>query len=230
MPVRRYYPTAASALTAILYFHDSGNVFVDLDTHNKVTRLIARASGCAVVTVDCRLEPEHKFPRLLDDCLGAVDLLRASGAGWDIRAARLAVAGDSAGAQRILHALITKRDSWRRALSAGGLIYGAYYGDIASPSYAEFGGPEFDLPVADLSVYRELLLDQAQPKSLARLRLDDADLADLPPMHVYCAGLNPLLDDSVRLAAALRAAGNAGDLTVYPGMVHAFIHFSRMVD
>ena len=116
------------------------------------------------------------------------------------------------------------------ALAAGALIYGAYYGDIASPSYAKFGGPEFDLPVADLAVYREMLLDPARPDDLARLRLDDADLADLPPVHVYGAGLDPLLDDSVRLAAALRAAGNAGDLAVYPGVVHAFIHYSRMVD
>ena len=54
----------------------------DLDTHDKVTRLIARASGCAVVAVDYRLAPEHKFPRPLDDCLAAVDFLRANGADW----------------------------------------------------------------------------------------------------------------------------------------------------
>ncbi|MED5367430.1 MAG: alpha/beta hydrolase fold domain-containing protein [Pseudomonadota bacterium] len=230
VPVRRYYPTAADALPAILYFHGGGNVVGDLDTHDKVTRLIARASGCAVVAVDYRLAPEHKFPRPLDDCLATVDFLRANGAGWDIRADRLAVAGDSAGARWALHALIAERDSGRRALAAGALIYGAYYGDIAFPSYAKFGGPEFDLPVADLAVYREMLLDPARPDDLARLRLDDADLADLPPVHVYGAGLDPLLDDSVRLAAALRAAGNAGDLAVYPGVVHAFIHYSRMVD
>ena len=84
--------------------------------------------------------------------------------------------------------------------------------------------------MADLAVYREILLDPARPEDLARLGLDDADLADLPPVHVYGAGLDPLLDDSVRLTAALRAASNTGDLAVYPGVVHAFIHYSRMVD
>ena len=48
-------------------------------------------------------------------------------------------------------------------------------------------------------------------------------------MHVYGAGLDPLLDDSVRLAP-LSGPRNAGDLAVYPGVVHAFIHYSRMVD
>ena len=81
-----------------------------------------------------------------------------------------------------------------------------------------------------MAVYREMLLDPARPEHLARLRLDDADLADLPPVHVHGAGLDPMLDDSVRLAAALRAAGSIGDLAFYPGVVHAFIHCSRMVD
>ena len=126
----------------------------------------------------------------------------------------MTVAGDSVGALWALHALIAERDSRRRALAAGGLIYGAYYSDIASPSYAKFGSPEFDLPVADLAVCWEMLLNPARPEDLARLRLDDADLADLPPVHVYGAGLDPLLDHSVRLAAALRAAGKARDLAV----------------
>ena len=68
--------------------------------------------------------------------------------------------------------------------------------------------------MSDLAVYREMLLNPARPEDLARLRLDDADLADLPPVHVYGAGLDPLLDHSVRLAAALRAAGKARDLAV----------------
>ena len=73
-------------------------------------------------------------------------------------------------------------------MTAGALIYGAYYGDIASPSYAKFGGPEFDLPVVDLPVYRGILLDPARPEDLGRLRLDDTDLADLPQVHVRRRG------------------------------------------
>ena len=67
IPVRRYYPRAASSLPGIIFFHGGGNVVGNLQTHDKVTRLIAQQSGCAVIAVDYRLAPENKFPTPLDD-------------------------------------------------------------------------------------------------------------------------------------------------------------------
>ena len=52
-----------------------------------------------------------------------------------------------------------------------------------------------------------------------------ADLHGLPPTLLTVGTLDPLLDDSLFLAARLRAAGNDTALAVYPESIHAFTAF-----
>jgi acetyl esterase len=230
VPVRRYYPSISGDLPAIVFFHGGGNVVGNLQTHDKVCRLIAIHSGCAVIAIAYRLAPEHKFPQPLDDCLAAVDYITAHGVDWQLVTSRIGVAGDSAGASWALAALLTDRDQGHHKLSSAGLIYGGYFRQLDSPSYQKFGGPEFDLPIADLAIYRDLLLADPMDAEHPMLRPGNADLSGLPPVHVFAAALDPLLDDSIHLAQRLRAAGNLGDFVIYRGVLHAFIHYSRMVD
>ena len=69
-----------AALPAVIYFHGGGWVIGDLDTHDGVCRLIANAAGCAVVSVDYRLAPEHKFPTAVDDAVSATEWIAVHGA------------------------------------------------------------------------------------------------------------------------------------------------------
>ena len=85
-----------AALPALVYFHGGGWMFGDLDTHDGVCRLIANAAGIAVISVDYRLAPEHKFPAAVDDAVTATEWIAAHGATLGIDASRLAVGGDSA--------------------------------------------------------------------------------------------------------------------------------------
>src|SRR6478736_3855597 len=113
---RVYVPEEAAAQVPgalTVYYHGGGWVRGDLDTHDQPCRLLAKASGTTVVSVDYRLAPENRFPAPVDDALAAFRdaVARAEELGAD--PGRVAVAGDSAGGHR---AAVTARP----ALAEGG--------------------------------------------------------------------------------------------------------------
>src|SRR5262249_39479070 len=65
--VRVYRPVGAESSPALVYFHGGGWVIGSVDTHDGITRALARRAGCIVVSVGYRLAPEHPFPAGLDD-------------------------------------------------------------------------------------------------------------------------------------------------------------------
>ena len=111
MRLRLYEPEGAGPLSpGILYIHGGGWVICSLDTHDGVCRRLANASGLRVASLDYRMAPEHPFPAPLDDCLAATGWLLHHGAELGIDPSRLAVAGDSAGGNLSLAALLAQRD------------------------------------------------------------------------------------------------------------------------
>ena len=70
--LRLYRPhTSGQALPVLLYLHGGGWTIGDLDTHDVLCRQLAREAGGAVVAVDYRMGPEHRFPAAVDDCVEA---------------------------------------------------------------------------------------------------------------------------------------------------------------
>ena len=97
IPCRLYRPSAKKDLGLLVFFHGGGWVIGDLNSHDGVCRSLANKSGHAVLSVDYRLAPEHKFPAAFDDCATALKWAfdNASALGFDNT--RMAVGGDSAG-------------------------------------------------------------------------------------------------------------------------------------
>ncbi len=228
IPIRIYYPSDRTTLPALIFLHGGGWVMGSLDTHDKIMRVLALESGLAVVGVDYSLAPEHKFPTALEETLAVIAACAARGADWGLDPARLAVGGDSAGANLSLAALHECREKGP-ALSAGLLYYGAY-GLRDSASRRLFGGPEDGLSARDLDYYRDCLVRTPADRDDPRIDLLTRDPAGLPPVFIAAAALDPLLDDSRVLAELAAAAGVPHAFTVYPGVLHGFLHLSRMVD
>ena len=230
LPLRLYRPRAgAEALPLLVYFHGGGWTIGDLDTHDVLCRQLALAGDCALLSVDYRLAPEHRFPAAVDDCIAATRWARSQAAALGIDAQRIAVGGDSAGGALAAVVAITERDAGT-ALAAQLLIYPATDMRAGAPSH-KANGQGYLLTAESVGYYRGHYMPEAAMWSDWRgFPLLAKDLARLPPALVITAGFDPLRDEGRQYADALSAAGNRVQYICFERQVHGFITMSRVID
>lgn len=238
VPVRIHRPIAEVVLPAIVFLHGGGFTVGDLDTHDRIMRVLAQTSGATVIGVDYSLSPEAKFPQALNECAGVIDHFAVNGDEYGVDGSRLALAGDSAGASLILGAALLLRDdpasigaqpgsfSAIRALLS---FYGGH-GLVDSASRRVFGGDWDGMGANDLNNFISAYFASPEDEHLPVVAHLTADLSRLPPVFVAAAGLDPLRDDSHALATSLQRAGNATMLVEYPHVLHSFLHFGRVLE
>lgn len=218
--LRLIYPVASKAdaqLPVVVFVRGAGWWAGALDSHERSMRIIANASGCVVCGVDYTRAPEAHFPVQRDQVCAFVRWLRAEGDAFGIDAQRLALTGESAGAN--LSALAAARLNAQQAGTVKGLalFYGNYnLPNAATRAYSKWvwanylGVPHTQAPVAAIPMR--------------------ADVSALPPTWLGVGECDPLLDDSVQFAEKLRAANVPFELKRYPGVPHAFVMLSRLYD
>jgi acetyl esterase len=228
VPCRLYLPDDAKRPALLIFAHGGGFVQGSIPSWDALLRDLVRQSGMAALSVDYRLSPEHRFPVAFDEMVAMVRLAAREGAGLGIDPSRLAVGGDSAGANLALAAALALRDAGERALGFMLLIYGVYSTDSESASWQRFGSGT-GLSQAQMRWIWETYLERSEQQSDWRAAPLLANLAGLPPAHLIVGSLDPLLDDSHRLAARLKEAGAPCELTVYEGINHGFIRYGRLI-
>lgn len=228
MRARLYLPIKGAALPVVLYLHGGGWTFGSVDTHDGIMRALAALGGCAVLGVDYRLAPEHPFPAPLDDTLAVLSFIEKGGLGADADPARIAVSGDSAGANLALGAMVARKAAGGRVPDTAALFYGCYAPLFDTGSHAANGDGRFLLSSVNMRWYWNNFLgsytDAAAPAACAPLT---ADLAGLPPLYLNAASLDPLVDDTLILSQRLAAAGVEHRFDLWPGVVHGFLRFTR---
>jgi len=244
VPMRFYRPLAASgvpgasgaALPLLVYFHGGGWTIGDLDTHDVLCRQLATAGGCAVLSVDYRLAPEHRFPGAVEDCVAATEWARAQAGALGIDVRRIAVGGDSAGGNLAAVVALTLRDAARGgaspapALAAQLLIYPATDMRAVAPSH-QANAQGYLLTADSIAYYRgHYTPEQATWNDWRVSPLLAKDLTGLPPALVLTAGFDPLRDEGRQYADALSAAGNRVQYVCFERQVHGFITMSRVLD
>ncbi|HYD31481.1 MAG TPA: alpha/beta hydrolase fold domain-containing protein [Azospirillaceae bacterium] len=228
--VRLYWPDERPRAPVVLYFHGGGYVLNNLDTHDRLMRQLALYSGAVVVGVDYSLAPEARYPTQLNEALAVVDWLAAEGDALGLDVGRLVLAGDSAGANLALATLLALRNVGRDQAKAGLLFYGMYAVDFDTESHRRFGGGAFGLTTGRMRFFWDQYLRETADRSDPLAAPLHADLSDLPPLLLVGAGLDCLLDDTLRLAVALNEADVPHQLAVYPGVPHSFVQMSRFLD
>jgi len=238
IPLRLYRPLGASdaaALPVLVYFHGGGWVIGDLDTHDTLCRELANGAGCAVVAVDYRMGPEHRFPAAVDDCIAATRWVHAQAGALQLDATRLAVGGDSAGGNLAAVVAIAARDGGIDAAAPVPiawqlLIYPATDQHRSAPSHATNG--QGYLLTSDTMDYftGHYIADPAQYRDWRASPLLHPDLSRLPPALVLTAGYDPLRDEGAAYAERLTDAGNRASYVCFERQIHGFITMGKVLD
>lgn len=230
IPVRVYSPEATEPLPAVVFFHGGGWVICDLDSHDGLCRGIANGAGAAVVSVDYRLAPEHRFPAAVDDCFAATCWVAEHAGELGIDGSRIAVAGDSAGGNLAAAVSLMARDRGGPALAFQLLVYPCLDPDLATPSHREHA-EGFFLTRSGMRWYWDQYLgspEDARHPYAAPSRAPDH--SGLPPAPVITAQHDPLRDEGEAYAARLAEAGVAATARRYDGMFHGFFSFGAVLD
>jgi acetyl esterase len=228
VPCRLYMPDGVEHPALLVYAHGGGFMQGSIPSWDHFLRDLARQSGVAVLSVDYKLSPEVKFPVAFDEMVAITKLAAREGAGFGVDPSRIAVGGDSAGANLALAAALALRDAGERALRFQLLLYGCFSTDCDSPSWQRFGQGA-GLSQTQMRWIWETYLENPEQMSDWRAAPMVADLAGVAPAHLIVGSLDPLLDDSNKLAAKLKAAGVPGNLTVYQGINHGFIRYAKLI-
>lgn len=229
VPCRLYLPDDGERPPLLVYAHGGSFALGDLDGWDGALRELVRKSGVAILHVDYRLAPEHRFPAAFDDVLAVIRHVAQAGETLGIDPRRLGAGGDSAGANLALGAALALRDAGASPLRFLLLHYGAYSADGDSPSWQRFGTGAYVLSRSQLDWVWSTYLSHPGQKNDWRVAPLLAPLAGLPPAHLAIGTLDPLLDDNEQLAAGLAAASVPCRLVHYDGLVHGYIRYGRFV-
>jgi acetyl esterase len=225
IPVRLYAPTTPGPWPLIVYYHGGGYVLGDLDISDGICRALAAGVGALVVSVDYRLAPEHPYPAPNDDAWAALQWAAANAAELGADPARIAVAGDSAGANLAASATLRARDAGLR-LTAQLLLYPSPdYPDITLPSYRAYG--DISMLKADdaLWFWEQYLPAGAGGYGADAMPTRAASHAGLPAAFVSLAECDGSHDTGQAYADALIAAGVPTEVRRLEGMPHGFYAF-----
>ncbi len=226
---RVYRPRTATALPALLHLHGGGWVIGDLETEDRLCRRVARAADVAVVSLDYRLAPEHRFPAALDDADAALHALSARGRDFGIDVSRIAIGGASAGGNLAAVCARRARDRGAPTLRAQILLGPVLDRRFDTGSYAEHGHGAL-LTAADMRFFWDCYLgadaDGDDPDAAPSRA---TDLSRLPPTLIVVAECSPLRDEAEAYAKRLADAGVPTVLHRADRMFHGFWGFSDVL-
>ncbi len=223
----RLYAVSNERLPVLLYLHGGGFVVGNLETHDSLCRQIAKRAGCAVLAVDYRLAPEHRFPAAVDDAWAAFQALPALAQGLGLDHTRLAVGGDSAGGTLAAVVALMARDAGAH-LALQLLVTPGTGAHADTPSHRLFA-QGFLIERATIEWFFDHTLPRQQRTDWRFAPLEVPEVDGVAPAFVVLAECDPVVDEGLAYADRLRAAGVPVELELARGVTHDFIKMGRVL-
>jgi acetyl esterase/lipase len=250
IPCRVLKPTNNTPIRGtFLHIHGGGWVLQDEKSQDPPLQALADALGLACISVGYRLAPEHPYPAGPNDCYDAAEYL-VEHAPSLLGAPLMFTGGESAGAHlallTALHLLQHPNPKFSRDFAFQGLLlhFGSYTFRWLPQVYTWQRDPPLVLDRDLMEHYRDAFLpgwQDAERGQGTQVRLEDPAVsplyADLEPLRgrlpdalFTCGTEDPLLDDSLLMAAKWRVAGGGTETLIVPGAPHGFIMFPRTME
>ena len=221
--VRVYSPNRPSSQTrpGIVEIHGGGFILGNIDMMDTWCQVVAAEVDAVVISVEYRLAPEAPFPAGFEDCYGALCWTADNAEGLGIDPARIAIAGQSAGAGIAAATALLVRDRGGPALAFQLLEIPELDDRLETPSMLAFTDtPLWNRPNAVWSWRHYLGPDHSGEVSQYAAPSRAKDLAGLPPAFVSTMEFDPLRDEGILYALGLMQAGVSVELHSYPGTFH----------
>lgn len=232
LALRVYRPLGApddARLPALVYFHGGGWLMGNIDTHDALCRELCNMSQVCIVSVDYRLAPENPYPAALEDARSALAWVFDEGEDAFIDTQRIAVGGDSAGANLAAVLALEVRDTPGKKIAYQMLVYPVLDLRCGSDSYERFARG-FGL-TRDMMEY--FIRQYANGADLGDWHLSPLlceSLEGAAPALVIVAGFDPLHSEGLDYAQRLSAAGVRTTLIDFSRQIHGFLTMGRVVD
>lgn len=225
--MHRKHTLPARNMPALVFYHGGGYAAGSIVSHRGVCRQIAAELDCAVIAIDYRLAPEHKFPVGINDCLAAFDTVVAQAEQLGLNPARISVGGDSAGGNAAAVVAQQRRNAPHPPRAQ---ILWVPWVDMSRQSRSyELFEQGFFLDKPTMEWYTEHYLstpeDALNPMASPLL----SDVRGVCPAIVLVAGFDPLRDEGLAYAEKLKAAGVDVQLRLFEGLVHPFVNTAGCV-
>jgi acetyl esterase len=223
-------PTAAEPLPVLVFYHGGGYVIGDLDTHDYVCRKLANVARCAVIAVDYRLAPEHKFPAAVDDAAAALRWIVKEAINLKVDASHIAVGGDSAGGNLSANMAHLARDGDVPPICFQMLLYPGTDMSMSQASYANRDWTQYPLSIEAIKYFLGHYLGSEKEYTDWRAApLMAPNFKGLADAFVLTAGHDPLADEGLEYAKKLEANGVRVTFVHMSDQMHGFLTMGRIV-
>ncbi len=223
IPARLYRPDGPDTRACLVFMHGGSWYLGGLDSHDSIVADLAQRAGVAVIAVDYRLAPEHRFPAAFEDSLAALRRVAERASDLGVDPGRIGVGSDSAGGNLAAAVCLANRDAGGPPIRAQILIY---------PALGVDAGDSEDAPLfsnEEVRVARRIYLGgdgtTDDPRAAPLLA---GDFSNLPAAAILAAELDPVAADARAYDERLTRAGVRVELEVGAGLVHGFLRARRM--
>lgn len=230
IPIRVYTPEGEGPFLALVYFHGGGWVVGDLETVDSACTILTNRAEAVVVSVDYRLAPENKFPAPVTDCYAATEWASSNATELGVDPQRIAVGGDSAGANLAAVVSIMARDRGAPEIAYQVLFYPVTNMNFETESYRSNGTDYFLTTDMMRWFWGHYIESENIGRDVLASPLLTENLSNLPPAFVATAEFDPLRDEGEAYAELLLEAGNDVSIKRYDGQIHGFVTLCGVMD